>query len=68
MLSLGIVDPDVAEGSEVTLVWGEEGGGTKKTTVERHRQVEIRAVVSPVPFSKVVRETYAEGWRRTGKL
>jgi vanillate/3-O-methylgallate O-demethylase len=66
MLSLGIVNPDVETGTEVTLVWGEEGGGTKKTTVERHRQVEIRAVVSSVPYSKVVRETYAEGWR-TGK-
>jgi vanillate/3-O-methylgallate O-demethylase len=66
MLSLGILDPDVETGAEVTLVWGEEGGGTKKTTVERHRQIEIRAVASPVPYSKVVRETYAEGWR-TGK-
>jgi len=66
MLSLGIVDPDIETGTEVTLVWGEEGGGTKKTTVERHRQVEIRATVSPVPYSKVVRESYAEGWR-TGK-
>jgi len=66
MLSLGIVDPDIETGAEVTLVWGEEGGGTKKTTVERHRQVEIRATVSPVPYSKVVRESYAEGWR-TGK-
>jgi vanillate/3-O-methylgallate O-demethylase len=63
MLSLGIVDDDVKVGSEVTLVWGEENGGTKKTTVERHKQLEIRAVVSPVPYSKVVRETYAGGWR-----
>jgi len=63
VLSLGIVDPDVAIGTELTLVWGEEGGGTKKLTVERHKQLEIRAVVSPVPYSKVVRETYAEGWR-----
>jgi vanillate/3-O-methylgallate O-demethylase len=66
MLSLGIVDPNVDIGTEVTLVWGEEGGGSKKTTVERHKQIEIRAVVSPVPYSKVARETYAEGWR-TGK-
>jgi len=66
MLSLGVVDQDVAFGTELTLVWGEEGGGSKKTTVERHRQAEIRAVVSPVPYSKVVRETYAEGWRTTG--
>jgi vanillate/3-O-methylgallate O-demethylase len=63
MLSLGVVDPDVEIGTEVTLVWGEEGGGTQKTTVERHRQIEIRAIVSPAPYSKVVREEYAEGWR-----
>src|SRR5690606_29565011 len=67
MLSLGIVDPDIEIGTEVTLVWGEEGGGSKKTTVERHRQIEIRAIVSPVPYAKVVRESYAEG-RRTGKV
>jgi vanillate/3-O-methylgallate O-demethylase len=63
MLSLGVVDPNIETGTEVTLVWGEEGGGTKKATVERHRQMEIRAVVSPVPYSKVVRDTYASGWR-----
>jgi len=62
-LSLGIVDPDIEIGSEVTLVWGEEGGGTRKTTVERHRQIDIRAIVSPAPYSKVVRESYAAGWR-----
>jgi vanillate/3-O-methylgallate O-demethylase len=63
MLSLGIVDPDIEIGEELTLVWGEEGGGSKKTTVERHRQMDIRAIVSPVPYSKVARETYAKGWR-----
>jgi vanillate/3-O-methylgallate O-demethylase len=63
MLSLGIVDPSIEIGTEVTLVWGEEGGGSKKTTVERHKQLEIRATVSPVPYAKVVRESYAEGWR-----
>ncbi|HMD32182.1 MAG TPA: hypothetical protein VKG84_09760 [Candidatus Acidoferrales bacterium] len=62
-LSLGVVDPGVQVGDEVTITWGEEGGGTGKATVERHRQIEIRAVVSPVPYSKVARETYAEGWR-----
>ena len=66
MLSLGMVDPDINIGNEVTLVWGEEGGGSEKTTVEPHRQIEIRAIVSPVPYSKVAREQYAEGWR-TGK-
>ena len=62
-LSLGVVDPHVEIGTEVTIVWGEEGGGTHKSTVERHRQLHVRATVSPVPYSKVARETYAEGWR-----
>ncbi|HUO67287.1 MAG TPA: aminomethyl transferase family protein, partial [Gammaproteobacteria bacterium] len=65
-LSLGIVDPDVKTGDELVLVWGEENGGTKKVTVEPHKQMDVRAIVSPVPYSKVARETYAEGWR-TGK-
>jgi vanillate/3-O-methylgallate O-demethylase len=62
-LSLGIVDADVPLGAEVKLVWGEENGGTKKTTVERHRQIEIRAKVSPAPYSKQAQTTYHEGWR-----
>src|SRR5262245_56260304 len=66
MLSLGIVDPNVQLGDEVTLVWGEPDGGTRKTTVERHKQLNIRATVSAVPYSKFVRETYAAGWRSTG--
>jgi len=67
MLSLGVVDPDIKDGAEIVLVWGEENGGSGKTTVEKpHKQIEIRAVVSPVPYSKVARETYADGWR-TGK-
>jgi vanillate/3-O-methylgallate O-demethylase len=66
MLSLGIVDPNIEIGTELTLVWGEENGGTKKITVERHQQLNVRTVVSSVPYSKVARETYATGWR-TGK-
>ena len=34
----------------LTLVWGEEGRGTKKTTVERHKQLDVRVKVSPVPM------------------
>jgi vanillate/3-O-methylgallate O-demethylase len=63
MLSLGVVDPDIEIGDEVTLVWGEENGGTQKTTVEHHKQIEIRAIVSPAPYSRVVREGYVAGWR-----
>jgi syringate O-demethylase len=64
MLALGILEPDFAgPGREVTLVWGEEDGGTSKPTVERHRQMEIRAIVSPVPYAQTARKDYAEGWR-----
>lgn len=65
MLSLGVVDQDVEVGEEVKILWGEPNGGTRKSTVERHKQIEIRATVSPVPYSKVARETYAKGWRTT---
>lgn len=63
MLSLGIVDPDIKQGDELTLIWGEENGGTKKTTVERHKQTEVRVKVAPVPFSQDAREGYGGGWR-----
>jgi vanillate/3-O-methylgallate O-demethylase len=63
MLSLAIVDVDVEIGTEVTLVWGEEDGGSAKPVVERHEQAELRAVVSPCPYSEVARTSYADGWR-----
>ena len=63
MLSLAMVDVDTEIGNELTLVWGEEGGGSSKPVVERHVQTEIRAIVSPCPYSEVARTTYAEGWR-----
>ncbi|KAF2412402.1 glycine cleavage system protein T [Microbacterium sp. B35-04] len=62
-LSLATVNPDVPEGAEVTVVWGEPDGGTKKASVEPHKQLEVRAVVSPVPYSTVVRQSYQGGWR-----
>jgi len=62
-LSLATVDPDVEIGMEVTVVWGEPDGGTRKVTVEPHRQKQVRAVVSPVPYAKVARLEYASGWR-----
>jgi vanillate/3-O-methylgallate O-demethylase len=64
MLSLGVVDPDVNVGDQLTLIWGEQDGGTAKTTVEPHRQTGIRVRVAPTPFSRDAREGYAEGsWR-----
>ncbi|TLZ17927.1 MAG: aminomethyl transferase family protein, partial [Gammaproteobacteria bacterium] len=65
-LSLATVRPDIPIGTELRVVWGEENGGTRKTTVEPHRQIEVRAIVSPVPYSRVVRETYQQGWRTRG--
>jgi glycine cleavage system aminomethyltransferase T len=59
MLTLAIVEPEYSEpGTEVTLVWGEEGGGSSKPTVEPHVQTEIRATVGPVPYVEVVRKSY----------
>jgi vanillate/3-O-methylgallate O-demethylase len=64
-VSLGTVDPDVEVGDELTLLWGEEDGGTAKTTVERHRQTEIRVRVAPTPYSRDARESYGGSWRGT---
>ena len=59
-----VVDPAVDIGDVLTLVWGEENGGTKKTTVEPHKQLEVRVKVSPTPYARDARETYhAAGWR-----
>ena len=44
--SLAMLDEDVADGSEVVVVWGEENGGSAKPIVERHVQTDIRATVS----------------------
>jgi vanillate/3-O-methylgallate O-demethylase len=62
-LSLGTVRPDVPIGSEVRVLWGEPGGGSRKATVERHEQIAVRAIVSPAPYSVVARENYKIGWR-----
>src|SRR5687768_8461676 len=59
MLTLAIVDAEHAEpGTPVTFVWGEEGGGLSKPTVERHVQLEIRATVAPVPYVEAARTAY----------
>jgi glycine cleavage system aminomethyltransferase T len=59
MISLGVVDNLHSEvGTEVTLVWGEEGRGSSKPTVERHVQASIRATVAAVPYAQVARIAY----------
>jgi vanillate/3-O-methylgallate O-demethylase len=66
MLSLAMVDVDLEIGTEVTLVWGEEDGGSAKPVVERHEQAELRAVVSPCPYSEVARTSYARAKTTVG--
>jgi syringate O-demethylase len=67
MLTLAMIDPaEVEMGKEVKLVWGEPNGGTTKPTVEPHVQTEIKAVISPVPYSNVARTAYADSWRQSG--
>jgi vanillate/3-O-methylgallate O-demethylase len=62
-LSLATIDPEIELGTEVQVVWGEPDGGTRKTTVEPHKQISVRAIVSPAPYSETARLEYAEGWR-----
>ena len=69
-LTLAYLEPEFAKpGTDVVFVWGEPDGGSKKPTVESHKQVQIRAIVCPVPYVAAVRTSYAEGsWRETGKV
>jgi glycine cleavage system aminomethyltransferase T len=57
MLSLAMIDPAYAKpGTEITLVWGEEG--SRRPPVEAHKQTEIRVTVAPVPYAEVARTSY----------
>lgn len=57
LLSIATLDRDIPIGAEVALVWGERRGTYNNIRVEPHDQIEIRATVSPAPYSKVARET-----------
>jgi vanillate/3-O-methylgallate O-demethylase len=60
MVSLAVVDPELAApGTAVTVLWGEQPVSAKPA-VEEHRQVEIRATVAPVPFVDFAREKYRD--------
>jgi vanillate/3-O-methylgallate O-demethylase len=65
-LSLATVDAEIELGTELRVVWGEPGGGSRKTTVEPHEQIEVRVIVSPVPYAETARREYAPGWRKAG--
>ncbi len=58
-ISLAMIDESVsASGTEITILWGEPGGGSAKPLVERHVQTEVRATVGPCPISESARENY----------
>ncbi|MEY4266171.1 MAG: hypothetical protein RIS90_706 [Pseudomonadota bacterium] len=63
ILSLGMVDADIALGEVLTLVWGEPDQGAGLASVERHQQTTIRVRVSATPYARQAREDYAGGWR-----
>jgi vanillate/3-O-methylgallate O-demethylase len=58
MLSLASLEESYAEpGTEVALVWGEDGGGARSAPwIEEHVQVEIRATVAPAPISRAAQQ------------
>jgi vanillate/3-O-methylgallate O-demethylase len=58
MMSLGSVEETYSKpGTEVVLVWGEDGGGARSAPwIEPHLQVMIRATVAPSPISQAAQE------------
>jgi len=59
MVSLAVVDVEHSTpGTDVAVLWGEDGRGSTKPTVERHAQVEIRATVAPAPYAEIARVAY----------
>ncbi|MEM6683705.1 MAG: aminomethyl transferase family protein, partial [Pseudomonadota bacterium] len=60
-ISLCMLEESVArEGEELTVLWGEPGGGSNKPVVERHIQTEMRASVTQCPISDQARESYKQ--------
>ncbi|WP_172297315.1 aminomethyl transferase family protein [Pseudoruegeria sp. HB172150] len=70
MMSLASVDADFAEhGTEVALIWGEDGGGSRSAgNIEAHKQVRIRATVAPCPISQAAQSYRSEIGVKRGSL
>ena len=66
-LSLATVDPSVEIGSEVTVVWGEPNGGSRKTTVEPAPADRGPRDRQPDAVLRAGAPAYAEGWRTTAR-
>jgi vanillate/3-O-methylgallate O-demethylase len=57
ILSIALLDAEHATpGAEVTLLWGEPCGGSRKPHVELHQQTLVRATVAPAPYASAVRQ------------
>jgi syringate O-demethylase/vanillate/3-O-methylgallate O-demethylase len=62
LVSLAVVDEEfAAEGSKVSLLWGEPNGRSCRPVVEPHIQMELRATVARWPFSSVAQAGYRPG-------
>lgn len=58
-ISLAMVRADLAaQGSRVSILWGEPDGGSQKPHVEEHVQMEVGAEVHPWPIHEASRLTY----------
>jgi vanillate/3-O-methylgallate O-demethylase len=55
ILSISLIDTEHAvPGEEVTILWGEPDGGSRKPRVELHQQTLVRATVAPAPYAAAV--------------
>lgn len=70
MMSLASVDAaQAAPGTEVVLIWGEDGGGARSAgNLESHRQVPIRATVFPSPISRAAQSYRSDLGVKRGSL
>lgn len=58
-ISLAMVRDDLAtQGTKLSILWGEAGGGTKKPHVEKHVQMKVGAEVHPWPIHEAARQEY----------
>lgn len=57
-MSLASIDVDIADGTEVEVVWGEDPISQKPQVDQQHRQVRIRATVAPAPYHDYARTVY----------